>query len=111
MLYDVKPYLPDNVYDVVAIIPPLNMHMKRDTKNNDKCYVIFTENYCIFLPKNAIKYKLPDQFVKLKYADLKNKYESKSIIKGTQYIIELKQGRFKSPHHLKLLQLLINISD
>lgn len=96
MLYNIKPYLPDNVYDVVAIIPPLNMHMKRDThKINDKCYVIFTENYCIFLPKNAIKYKLPDQFVQLKYSDLKNKYEAKSIIKGTQYIIELKQGEIQ----------------
>ena len=54
LLVEINRYLPEGIHDVAAIIPPISMHIKLKRKQEKgECYIIFTEEYCVFLPKSS----------------------------------------------------------
>jgi hypothetical protein len=94
MFEEISPHLPEGVNDVVAIIPPLSMSIRtKKRKEQDDCYIIFTAEFAVFLPRRAVTH--PDKAVngiKVSYANFFRRERKVSMVKGVQLEIKLLDG-------------------
>jgi len=92
-LSTINRYLPTGVNDVAAIVPPIAMSINTPKrKENDECYIVFTQEYCVFLPKHALNDEEIVTGVKIPYANFIQRKRTNSLLKGVQLKIVLKQG-------------------
>jgi hypothetical protein len=91
---EVSPFLPEGVDDVVAIIPPISMSIRtKRRKDQDDCYIIFTGEFCIFLPKRALKQSDTSvNGIKVFYANFIGRERKISMTRGVQLEIKLIDG-------------------
>jgi hypothetical protein len=93
LLSQVSHLLPDDLYTVAAIIPPIEMAVKTDrVALKTEAYLVFGEEYFLFIPRNVKKLKQNGAVNKIKYQTILNIKPKHSILKGSQLRLTLQQG-------------------
>jgi len=100
LLTKIQRYLPTGIDQVVAVLPPQQMHLKTKKYNNRiECYLIFGEDRFVCLPTSVINNNSNDSKIingiQFSYETILSASASTSLIRGHQLIISTNEGKIK----------------